>query len=190
MNKTGWQEIYQVSEARRPALEGEQLVFPPDQGLSFLQALTQAGLWVGMVGCGLWYAGSQLQWLCGAEPRFGFSMMLQLLLFIMSLVVLETEEKNSSNRALLLHSRQHLLSLSKTVYGCIIKPWPEKQRWVQNLPKKLGKTLHPPNFPKVLRGLKGLIGISQPCYKYMLSNRRQYSCIYTYIKIQFIFIFL
>jgi len=38
--------MYQISEARRPALEGQWLVFPPAQGLSFLQALTQAGLQV------------------------------------------------------------------------------------------------------------------------------------------------
>lgn len=102
---------------------------------------------MGLMGGGLWYAGSQLQWPCGAGPRFGFPVMLQHLFFLMSLVVLETEEKNPSRQALLLHSRQHLLSLSKTVYGCIIKPLPENQQWVQNLPKKPGKASHPPNFP-------------------------------------------
>ena len=53
LNKAGGQEIYQVSEARRPALEGEQLVHLPDEGLSFLQALAQAGLQVEMMGYSL-----------------------------------------------------------------------------------------------------------------------------------------
>lgn len=38
LNKAGGQEIHHISEARRPALEGQQLIHPPDQGLSFLQA--------------------------------------------------------------------------------------------------------------------------------------------------------
>lgn len=93
LNKAVGQETYQASEARRPALEGEQPVFPPDQGLSLLQAQIQAGLQVGIVGCSPWYSGSQLQWLCGAEPQFSFPVTLQHLFFLMSLVVLETEEK-------------------------------------------------------------------------------------------------
>lgn len=52
LNKAG-QEIYHVSEARKPALEGEQLTYPPDQSLSFLQALAPAGLWVEMRGYSL-----------------------------------------------------------------------------------------------------------------------------------------
>lgn len=47
-----------------------------------------------MVGYGPWYTGSQLlQWLCGTEPQFSFPAMLQHLFFLVSLVVLETEEK-------------------------------------------------------------------------------------------------
>lgn len=50
LNKAGGQEIHHISEVRRPALEGEQLFYPPVQGLSFLQALAQAGLQVEMRG--------------------------------------------------------------------------------------------------------------------------------------------
>lgn len=153
LNKAGGQEIYQVSEARRPALEGEDLVFPPDQGLytrprSLLPASPNPsravggtdGLWA--VVC--WQSAAVALW-CWTPIWLSCDAAASFLSHVSCCP--RNRGKNPSRQALLLHSRQHLLSLSKTVYGCIIKPLPESQQWVQNLPKKPGKASHPPNFP-------------------------------------------